>query len=220
MAAGGERSSVRPWRRRLIAAALLAAAVLVVVWKASPTRVAEPSAGETTRERSMERPGLLPSPGHERARGPRTRTVVPRFVFDDRRAPSIDRADEGRSAGHPRRLAQPGDGLEDKRRGPRLGSDEMKEALESRLADAHKAAERCMDQWTEAEDALVSGVMLGFTVDAAGLDDVWLDGKSTIPPGPLACIAGSVYPIDWSGITSESITVTVKLRYEADDSGV
>ena len=121
--------------------------------------------------------------------------------------------------GHPRRLEQGGGGLKDRRSEPRARSAELIAALNEQVERARDGAEKCLDEWPAEEPLLATGVMLGFTLDRRGLDEVWIEGRSEVPSGPLACISNAVYPIDWSGLTDEPLTVTTWIKYQAPDSG-
>jgi hypothetical protein len=143
------------------------------------------------------------------------RTAVPKLTVAVP-PPAFD----GGATRHPRRLDRGGDGPTDKRPGaPRADAAALKKALFQRLDQAMEAAQTCLDAWAEQDDSLDSGVVLAFGLDARGLQQVWIKDREGVPAGPLACIANSVYPIDWSGLTTEPVEVTVPIKYEARDSG-
>lgn len=142
------------------------------------------------------------------------RTPVPRLVVAP--LPAFDAG----ATRHPRRLDRGGDGPKDKRPGPRRpDSDALKKALFQRLDQALDAAQTCLDAWSEQDDSLDAGVMLAFGLDDRGLQQVWIMDREGVPAGPLACIANSVYPIDWSGVTNEPLEVTVPIKYQPRDAG-
>jgi hypothetical protein len=143
------------------------------------------------------------------------RTPVPKLT-----AAAFPPAFDAGATRHPRRLDRGGDGPRDKRPGPRRpDSDALKKALFQRLDQALDAAQTCLDAWSEQDDSLETGVMLAFSLDDRGLQQVWIMDREGVPAGPLACIANSVYPIDWSGVTNEPLEVTVPIKYEPRDAG-
>jgi hypothetical protein len=142
------------------------------------------------------------------------RTPVPRLAVA-----ALPAFDAGATR-HPRRLDRGGDGPTDKRPGPRRpDADALKKALFQRLDQALEAAQTCLDAWSEQDDSLDAGVMLAFGLDDRGLQQVWIKDREGVPAGPLACIANSVYPIDWAGLTREPLEVTVPIKYEPRDAG-
>jgi hypothetical protein len=143
------------------------------------------------------------------------RTAVPKLAT----AIALPAFDAGASR-HPRRLDRGGDGPRDRRPGPRRPDAEaLKKALFQRIDQALEGAQSCLDAWSEQDDSLDSGVMLAFGLDDRGLQQVWIVDREGVPAGSLACIANSVYPIDWGGLTTEPIEVTVPIKYEPRDAG-
>jgi hypothetical protein len=143
------------------------------------------------------------------------RTAVPKLTT----AIALPAFDAGASR-HPRRLDRGGNGPRDRRPGPRRpDSDALKKALFQRLDRALEGAQACLDAWSQQDDSLDSGVMLAFSLDDRGLQQVWIVDREGVPAGPLACIANSVYPIDWGGLTTEPLEVTVPVKYEPRDAG-
>jgi hypothetical protein len=143
------------------------------------------------------------------------RTAVPKLAT----AIPLPAFDAGASR-HPRRLDRAGDGPTDKRPGPRRpNSEALKKALFQRIDQALEGAQTCLDAWSEQDESLDSGVMLAFGLDDRGLQQVWIMDRQGVPAGPLACIANSVYPLDWGGLTTEPIEVTVPVKYEPRDAG-
>jgi hypothetical protein len=47
----------------------------------------------------------------------------------------------------------------------------------------------------------------------------WIVDRDEAPSGPLACLSNAVYPIDWSGLTTQKMRLTVKIRYAPADAG-
>ena len=143
------------------------------------------------------------------------RTAVPKLT-----AAALPPAFDAGATRHPRKLDRSGDGPRDRRPGPRRpDSDAMKKALFQRLDQALDAAQTCLDAWSEQDGSIDQGVMLAFSLDDRGLQHVWIMDREGVPSGPLACIANSVYPIDWSGITREPLEVTVPIKYQPRDAG-
>jgi hypothetical protein len=146
----------------------------------------------------------------------RPRTLIPRFVA----AAGGPRADAGaRSAAASVRLA-PGKGpMTDKRPNPPPGSAAVMDAIKDRMGQTRVAIEACMRRWTASDPSLVEGVTLAFSLDAGGLDRVWIEGRGDVPSGHLQCLGEAVYQIDWSGLTPEPVQVTDKIRYDAPGGG-
>jgi len=119
---------------------------------------------------------------------------------------------------HPRRLEHGASKLTDRRPGKPADGDRLGRELSKRIATAEEGAERCLDRWAELDDSLQSGVVLAFTLDAQGLQEVWIQDRSDVPSGPLKCIADAVYPVDWGGLTDAPVKVTIKIRYESGDA--
>jgi hypothetical protein len=145
------------------------------------------------------------------------RTAVPKLAAAVASPPAFDAG----ATRHPRRLDRgSGDGPVDKRPGPpRKDAEALKKALFQRLDKALDAAQACLDSWSEQDDSLDAGVMLAFSLDDRGLQQVWIQDRQGVPAGPLACIANAVYPIDWGGLTTEPVEVTVPVKYEPRDAG-
>ena len=216
------------WRGRLVLAAGLA---LGLIWWLIPGRDPAPTRdgastgpqGTPALRRAEETPAARAPAGEPGAtrissfkRGARTR--VPKLAA----TPSLPPAFDAGLAHHPRQLDRGGDGPIDKRPPEQRGrgsSDRLRQELRQRLDTALDGAQACLESWAEQDDSLASGVMLAFTLDARGLQDVWIMDREGVPGGPLACIANSVYPIDWSGLAEAPMKVTVPVKYQARDSG-
>lgn len=180
--------------------------------EAPPTLVANEGAAPKERAAQRTAPSSEPPAGGTRFR-PGARHRVPRFAVA-----GVTSDGSAAPASHPRRLHRGGDaGLED-RRPPdeRHNSGWLKAELHRRLEQARAAVDECLERWPAEDEALKSGVMLAIEMDRGGLDDVYFEDVEGIPEGPLACIARSVYPVDWAGLTPTPLKVTWKLRYEAD----
>jgi hypothetical protein len=139
----------------------------------------------------------------------RARVAVPRF-----NVPAPEAAPAGVTGpAHPRRLATSDGGLKDRRPAGHRSSPRLRAELDQRLEQANKAVEACLDEWPKEDPSLRAGVMLVFTLDERGLDEVWIEDATTVPSAPLECISNSLYPIDWSGLTVDPLTVSWRLRY-------
>jgi hypothetical protein len=128
-------------------------------------------------------------------------------------------ADAAPPTHHPRTLMPGGNGLVDRR--PDGGADwpMLKTELEKRMTEVRTSAAHCLDGWAKEDPSLTDGVMLAIGVDEQGLDQVWIVDRDEAPSGPLACLSNAVYPIDWSGLTTQKMRLTVKIRYAPADAG-
>jgi hypothetical protein len=140
------------------------------------------------------------------------RTMVPRLVL----APAVEGRDAAVLARHPPRLEVGSGELRDRRERPGGNPKLLAAELRARIKRADEEAQKCIDAWGQHEPALEKGVMLAFTLDARGLDEVWIEDHPEVPSGALACLSNALYPIDWGGLTSEPIKVTTKHRYARD----
>jgi RNA polymerase sigma factor (sigma-70 family) len=179
--------------------------------------VAHPSAHATVRTEAR---AAAPTTAPASASAPRPRVHVPRFVA----APGVRSGDAGdprlRVGG--RLLAADHGHLTNKM--PDGGGVQPAQVarVEDNLDLMRERANQCLAGWQRLDPALAKGIMLGVEFDADGLEDVFVDGESTIPDGPLRCLSNAVYELDWAGLTSPAMQhalVTLPLSYESADAG-
>jgi hypothetical protein len=208
---------------KLAAALLLLALLLAGAFLLIQARTVRRSGGEadtgpaTVRHAELKEPALARGERNQRegsAKGgshrPGARTLIPRFVVAGAAA-----APDAAARFVPAKL-HPGSGaMADKRTNPGPGAAELKAQIMKRLDQAREAAERCMERWAVVDPSLEKGVMLAFSLDADGLQEVWIEDRADIPSGPLQCLSEGVYQMDWSGLTQEPLKVSDKIRYEA-----
>ena len=115
---------------------------------------------------------------------------------------------------HPRALAPGGGGFVDRRED--AGSDNLMSEIPKRMAEVRAAASHCLDDWAEEDPSLAAGVMLDIRLDEQGLKEVSIMDREEAPSGALACLTNAVYPVDWGGITTKPLRVTVKVGYARD----
>jgi hypothetical protein len=188
---------------------LVVAVVIVALWlRPRPTPPA-PGTNDTSAEHRRNEPGTgTPTPAQRRAV---VRTMVPRLVTPPA---AVDAgAAEPR---HPPRLERGSGNLTDKRSNPTGNPKLLRAQLQERIKLADENAQKCLEDWGERDPALEKGVMLAFTLDAQGLQEVWIEDHPEVPQGALACLSNALYPLDWSGLTTEPLQVTRKLRYARD----
>ncbi len=144
---------------------------------------------------------------------PGARTLVPRF-----RANAVAAADAGSP---PVRLVRGGGGgpMSDKRDSPGPDATALRAQIMRRLDEAREVTEQCLQRWTAVDPSLEAGVMLAFSLDADGLDEVWLEDRAEVPEGPLHCLSEGIYRIDWAGLTKHPLKVTDKISYRPADAG-
>jgi hypothetical protein len=115
---------------------------------------------------------------------------------------------------HPRALAPGGGGFVDRRED--AGAGNLMAEIPKRMAEVRAAASHCLDDWTEEDPSLAAGVMLDIRIDEQGLKEVSIMDREEAPSGALACLTNAVYPVDWGGITTKPLRVTVKVGYARD----
>jgi RNA polymerase sigma factor (sigma-70 family) len=210
---------------------LLALFVGVTGWRAAGGGSVDPEPETATTNVAVARPAahaMSPTATGPAARTtasasvsvPRPRVYVPRFVA----APGV-RLDDARDpllAGGGRLLAVDHGHITN--RMPDGGGVHPAQVarVEDNLDLMHDRANQCLAGWQRLDPALAKGIMLGVEFDADGLEDVFVDGESTIPDGPLRCLSNAVYELDWAGLTSPSMRralVTLPLSYESTDAG-
>jgi hypothetical protein len=92
--------------------------------------------------------------------------------------------------------------------------------IQTRFRELDAAVERCLSRFAEEDPALAAGVMLAFTLDADGLQEVWIVDHEDVSDGPLTCLSHAVYEIDWSGLTRDPVQATRRMRARRDgDAG-
>jgi hypothetical protein len=105
--------------------------------------------------------------------------------------------------------------LTDRRADPGPGSEAMKAEIMRRLQLADQAANLCLQSWAGIDPTLEEGVRVRFTLEADGLDELFLEDRADVPAGPLACLSEAIYQQDWSGLTDQPLQVTRTLKAEA-----
>jgi hypothetical protein len=182
------------------------AVVSVAIWL-RPRRTPAPAAtSDTSAEQHRRSEPGRPTPTERRGV---VRTMVPRLVT----APPASAPD---AYAPPPRLETGSGNLTDKRPNPTGDPKLLRAQLQQRIKLADENAQKCLEDWGERDPALEKGVMLAFTLDAQGLQEVWIEDRPEVPAGALACLSNALYPLDWSGLTTEPIQVTRKLRYARD----
>jgi hypothetical protein len=66
----------------------------------------------------------------------------------------------------------------------------------------------CLKQWNQDIQQDAGQVMIGFSIDAKGLQRSWVETDADVPFGPRTCIANAVYGIDWSHIVEQPVELT------------
>lgn len=153
------------------------------------------------------------APGREAAvpsSRPPARVRVPRFVAPVPASPATP------SAVRPPALPRGGGGLKDRRPHPPPGAAAQLARAHELLDTMFTRAEPCLAGWRAIDPSLAGGVMLRIEIDRDGLQDVSIEGRPSVPDGPLRCFSDAVYGIDWGGVASEPATLSVPLRYERD----
>lgn len=142
------------------------------------------------------------------------RVLVPRFV------PAAPGGTDG-GAPLPRRprLSRASGDLHDRREKKTGDPAVLMARLKALFERTHERTERCLEQWSGGDPSLEAGILLAITIDANGLDQVWIEDRAQLPHGPLACISTAVYEEEWSGLTTEPLKITRRIRYEAVDGG-
>jgi hypothetical protein len=74
----------------------------------------------------------------------------------------------------------------------------------------------CLDQWNGQAGRDAGTVMVGFKIDAKGLQTSWVDSDVEVPFGPRTCFASAVYGIDWSHIVESPVQITHRFSLSAD----
>jgi hypothetical protein len=190
----------------LALAVLLAVALLLRRRVTHEGRTPSPEPGTSQRRQTTS--GAFPATD---ARRTPVRTMVPRLTA----LPSLETGPDAQRAAPPRLQTGSGD-LTDKRPHPTGDPKLLMAKLKERIKVADENAQRCLEAWAERDPALEKGVMLAFTIDAQGLQEVWIEDHPEVPSGALACLSNAVYPLDWGGLTTEPLMVTRKLRYARD----
>jgi hypothetical protein len=188
---------------------LLAVVALVVVLALRSRRPPAPARSDPQAEPRQGEPQRRDEPGRTLPqRRAVVRTMVPRLVAPPASAPDAHAA--------PPRLETGSGNLTDKRPNPSGDTKLLRAQLQARIKLADENAQKCLEDWGQRDPALEKGVMLAFTLDAQGLQEVWIEDHPEVPAGALACLSNALYPLDWSGLTTEPLQVTRKLRYARD----
>jgi hypothetical protein len=146
-----------------------------------------------------------PPPRRARIPIPRLRTAPPSPAPEPAPAPAAARALE-RSPGH----------LFDRRADPGPDSDALRLRLRERLRTVDDAVEACLARHSGEDPSLAAGVMLVFTLDAGGLQEVWIEDHPDVGAGPLACLSEAVHGVDWNNLTREPIQISRRMRTRPD----
>jgi hypothetical protein len=195
------------WAAAALLAGSLVAAVLVLRSRGAPTATPAATGSET-------KPGVSAPYGRASGAPPRStrqrlaRVPIPRLQTAPEiaaeappvRRPSHATLEGGRAQIFDRRLDQGSSG----------------EALRLRLRDHLRAVddgvEDCLALHAAEDPSLAAGVVLAFSLDASGLQEVWLEDHAPVSAGPLACLSRAVYGVDWRGLTSEPIQLSRRMR--------
>lgn len=109
---------------------------------------------------------------------------------------------------------EPAPGIQDKRPGASQGSSTL-EAIQDRVGLVEDDIQVCLGQWMELDPDLEGRVVVGFQLDADGLQDAWIADHSEVPFGPLSCFSAAVYEVDWSGVSEDPVEVTFPFEFDA-----
>jgi hypothetical protein len=176
-----------------------------------PPAVARETPGTAPPEtREVPRPALTPTRIAARTHRPGARTTIPRLLPATTGRAAVDPT----PAGPPAQLAPATRPLTDRRPDPGAGGEAMKSEIMRRLQVADEAANLCLKSWAGIDPTLETGVRIRFTLDARGLDEVFLEDRADVPAGPLACLSEAIYQQDWSGLTETALQITRTLKAE------
>jgi hypothetical protein len=156
------------------------------------------------------RPALTPTRIKAHTHRPGARTAIPRLLP----ATTGRGAPDPTPAGPPAQLRPATRPLTDRRPDPGPGSEAMKAEIMRRLQLADDASNLCLQSWAGIDPTLEKGVRMRFTLDADGLDQVFLEDRADVPAGPLACLSEAIYQQDWSGLTEAPLQITRTLTAE------
>jgi hypothetical protein len=139
------------------------------------------------------------------------RTLVPRLL-------AVARTDGGAPGppAAPAKLERGGDLPRDRRPDGARNAPVNVVQIRERFREVDDAVERCLSRFAAEDPALAQGVMLAFTLDADGLQDVWIVDHEDVSAGPLTCLSEAVYGVDWSGLTRDPLQVTRRMRARSD----
>jgi hypothetical protein len=216
---------VFPRRSRIVYLALPALAALIaglVVWRMSgassegpapltaaavPREGTDPGAGAEPPV-----PALVPTRIRARTHRPGARTPIPKLL-----PATTGRAESPPPARGPaQQLAPSTRPLTDRRENAPTGeaAEKAKAEIMRRLGLADAAANECLKSWATFDPTLDQGVRVRFTLDARGLDELYLEDRAEVPAGPLACLSEAIYQQDWSGLTESPLQITRTLTAE------
>jgi hypothetical protein len=199
-------------------ALLLAGLVVLVVAAVLLLRRTSSSPGETPAAGRHPGPGAAIAAGepntHPRASRARrgARTLVPRLLT----TPRADAGAAGSPGTPPPRLERGGGLPRDRRPEAARNAPVNVVQIRERFREVDDAVERCLSRFAAEDPALAEGVMLAFTLDADGLQDVWIVDHENVSEGPLTCLSQAVYGVDWSGLTRDPLQVTRPMRARSD----
>jgi hypothetical protein len=161
----------------------------------APVASAEPPAPRPTAATPRPRRARIPIPRLRAAPAPTAAPAPPPA------APALER-----SRGH----------LFDRRADPGPDSDALRVRLRERLEAVDDAVEVCLARHAGEDPSLAAGVMLVFTLDAGGLQEVWIEDHPDVAAGPLACLSEAVHGVDWNNLTREPIQISRRMRTRPD----
>jgi RNA polymerase sigma factor (sigma-70 family) len=95
---------------------------------------------------------------------------------------------------------------------------DIQRRVHEKLAAMNERAEKCLENFSADDPSLKPGVMLGISLDPAGLQSVWIEDRVDVPEGPLTCFANAVYELDWSGIIDRPAQLTQRIHYQSPDA--
>jgi hypothetical protein len=205
---------------------LLGVAAAVVLWLydntprgLSPSKEAPvPRSERTTSERSTNedalqsgtsKPSGSGAPAHDAPLAPQGATTeLPRFAPEH-------------YGGGLRSLAaiQQPDGPVDRRAHPGPRAKQELEAIRYGLDTLDDDVAACLEQWNRLDGRDAGSVLLGFNIDAKGLQRSWVQSDADVPFGPRTCLANAVYGIDWSHIVDAPVQVTNRFDLSPKDGG-
>jgi hypothetical protein len=105
-------------------------------------------------------------------------------------------------------MREPHGGPIDRRENPGPQAKQEMELVRYAFETMDEDIRACLEQWEAMEPGQAGQVMIGFEIDANGLQRSWLDHDGGVPFGPRTCLANAVYGIDWSHIVDHPAMLT------------
>lgn len=85
------------------------------------------------------------------------------------------------------------------------GSEELRGAIQDAVAGVVSDVTQCISEWaTSPEGSQLDGrVLMSFTLDEHGMDEIYVMDVEQVPEAPLTCFSETLYDADWPAVDGQ-----------------